>query len=48
MRLFACLLTVLLPALAPLPAADPLAVDLLAPLGLQVNAAGPLLVRLAH
>lgn len=46
MRLFAVLLTILLPALAPLPAADPRTVDLLAPLGLQVNAAGPLLVRL--
>lgn len=46
MRLFAVLLTVLLPALTPLPGADPLTVDLLAPLGLQVNAAGPLLVRL--
>ncbi len=46
MRLFVVLLTVLLPALTSFPAADPLAVDLLAPLGLRVNAAGPLLVHL--
>jgi DNA-binding beta-propeller fold protein YncE len=46
MRPFAALLALLPAALTLASASPPLTVDLLAPLGLQVNAAGPLLVRI--